>query len=594
MNRSFRRKIIYLCVIAALLVPLSLISRPASRNDEGAVVGGGILSRLRRENGLAEAELGEIDPAGESMKLATLGMRGVAANIMWLRANDYKKKEKWDKLTATLNQITKLQPHFIKVWEFQAWNLSYNVSVEFDDFRQRYQWVVKGIDFIIGGTEYNRDEPRLLSAIGWSTGHKIGRADEKVQYRRLFRDDDDFHRRMPDYVPLQNTMGPEGKPDNWLLSHEWYRIAQNAARIRPLRGTSPLIFHSRPPMALIDHGTAIEEEGFLNEFAQLAWRKAGDAWQRFGNRDIPTSANFSIRLGSYENKQNETSRLKAELEEVAGVTIDQITEEKRLMLSDEERAALEVPVSERTSEEHLIVQEARTKMEVSYGELVDRTPSDRRGQARLVAARLVDAEEEETYTRRYRSIVNYDYWETRCEVEQTDEAILARKYVYDADRARRATDYENAKELYDQAWDKWAILFEQYPELMDDTAGEDIVDAVKRYKRLLSDLDETFPPADFPLIELVKLHNPRHKLLDTEYLDEDATSEEEEATVNEAEPEVADDSESEEESPATDSAPAPREVSTEEEATTTDPVDAEQEPSNRGESDDAAEVDDAS
>ena len=166
-NVTFWRKVVYFGAMAALLVPLSYISHPSASDQEGRLSEGGTLSQMRSKYGLSQAELGEIDPASESMKLATLGMRGIAANILWEQANYYKKTEDWDSLKATLNQITKIQPNFVSVWEFQAWNLSYNVSVEFDDYRHRYHWVKKGIDYLIDGTRYNRDEPRLLWNVGW-------------------------------------------------------------------------------------------------------------------------------------------------------------------------------------------------------------------------------------------------------------------------------------------------------------------------------------------------------------------------------------------------------------------------------------------
>src|SRR5437868_14410301 len=196
MNRSatFTRKIGYIAAIALLLLPIAALSQPATINvgKPGHSVGGK-LARLRAQDNIAQAELGEIDPASETMKLSTLGLRGVAANILWWWANEYKKREDWDKLEATVNQIIRLQPNFVEVWDFQAHNLSYNVSVEFDDYRMRYQWVKKGIEFLILGSHYNRDEPGILRQVGWFVGQKIGRADEHMQFRRLFRDDKDFH-----------------------------------------------------------------------------------------------------------------------------------------------------------------------------------------------------------------------------------------------------------------------------------------------------------------------------------------------------------------------------------------------------------------
>ncbi|MGH7193193.1 MAG: IRE (iron responsive element), partial [Candidatus Saccharimonadales bacterium] len=103
MNRGpFIRKLIYLLLILALLVPLSYFSQPATvavgdqPKGAGGDNAGGKLARMRAEYGISQANLGEIDPAGETIKLATLGLRGVAANLLWEKANTAKMKEDWE------------------------------------------------------------------------------------------------------------------------------------------------------------------------------------------------------------------------------------------------------------------------------------------------------------------------------------------------------------------------------------------------------------------------------------------------------------------------------------------------------------------
>ena len=115
MNTPFARKVAYAAAIAALLFPLFMLGQPASGTPQGAgdQRGGGKLAQLRAEYRLAQVSLGEIDPASESIKLASLGLRGVAANMLWLKAQEFKKTENWEALSATLNQITKLQPNFV-------------------------------------------------------------------------------------------------------------------------------------------------------------------------------------------------------------------------------------------------------------------------------------------------------------------------------------------------------------------------------------------------------------------------------------------------------------------------------------------------
>ena len=115
--------LVALVLIAVLLVPLSALSQPRDSSSPG-----GYLARLRTEAQLSQADLGEIDPTSETMRLATLGLKNIAVTLLWDRANFYKKVEDWTNLSAVLEQMTKLQPNFYSVWDFQAHNLSYNIS----------------------------------------------------------------------------------------------------------------------------------------------------------------------------------------------------------------------------------------------------------------------------------------------------------------------------------------------------------------------------------------------------------------------------------------------------------------------------------
>ena len=98
MNRSVAlgRKIIYLVVLVAMLLPLYLLGQPAGGGSDR----GGALSEMRVEYNIAESDLGEISPASETMKLASLGLRGVAATLLWNRSHDYKVMHEWDLYTC--------------------------------------------------------------------------------------------------------------------------------------------------------------------------------------------------------------------------------------------------------------------------------------------------------------------------------------------------------------------------------------------------------------------------------------------------------------------------------------------------------------
>ncbi|MEM9645951.1 MAG: IRE (iron responsive element), partial [Planctomycetota bacterium] len=220
LKSAFGRKLLYLGILVLMLIPLFLLGQPATgKNDKG-----GQLADLRDRFDIAEADLGEISPASETMKLASLGMRGVASTFLWDKAHDYAVQHEWDRLKATLNQIALLQPHFDRVWEFQGWNLAYNVSSEFDDYRQRYQMVGEGADYLARGVRRNKNATRLVWYAGWLYGQKLGVADEKVQFRRLFADDEIQHQDLREEginVDSPEARGPLGKPDNWLVGRLW-------------------------------------------------------------------------------------------------------------------------------------------------------------------------------------------------------------------------------------------------------------------------------------------------------------------------------------------------------------------------------------
>ena len=511
-NRSFRRKIIYGAAIALLSFPLFYLGQPAAPNEQG-----GKLAQMRRQANLAQANLGDIDPASETMKLVTLGLRPVAWVALMERANTYKKKEDWDGLAVTLNQLTKLDPNVVAIWEFQAHNLSYNVSVEFDDYRHRYLWVKKGIDFLLLGTRYNRNEPKLDWNIGWYLGHKIGKSDEQKQFRRLFRRDEDFHRSLQEEgevsVEQPDTQGPDGRPDNWLVGRQWYLKAESAiAQGKYLRGKSPLLFYADRPMSRISFATAIEEEGVLDEKARIAWEKAGIDWRQYGDRSIPHSSGHNLRLNDIERLTAERESMAKKLDELIPGAREALLAEKRLRLTDEQRQSLATPFDQRTPTQHMAVQSTLATLAVSPLELAAKASAENQARARNLAERLYELEEIQlAHTVAYRNQVNYPYWETRCAMEQTTTAVDARRHIFEADKFMDAADPESARKSFEQSFDKWAQLMEQFPGFKDDITFTELGKDIARYNRVLGQLDLKMP-RDFKLRAIWEQHLRKNNL----------------------------------------------------------------------------------
>jgi hypothetical protein len=477
-----RETLLALVAIAVLLVPLSILSQPADSSSPG-----GFLARQRAKFGLSQANLGEVDPTSETMRLATLGLKNVAVTLLWDRANHYKKVEDWTNLSAALEQMTKLQPNFYSVWDFQAHNLSYNISVEFDDYHDRYAWVMKGIEFLRQGIALNLREPRLLGRMGWFIGQKIGRADEKKQYRRLFKADDDFHERDRPGRTL-----PER--DNWLVAREKYLAAQQLADSGAALKTTPLIFHSEPMMTAINYARALEEDGVFGETAREAWKLAGDEMRRFSVREIPTSWDVPLRLGMREAELARATKLGEELEALLPGLFKEIQERKRAALTDAQRKALDVPPIDRTEPQQQSAAEAESALAVNWPMVAREAPADVRDKARELARQYVEASETAEIIARYRDIVNFDFWRASCEVEVTEPTLRARELVWQAEREFENARLLPAKKAYEEAFAAWREVLDSSPVLKaDDLTGDDLVEMIDRYRKVLDQLDEKFP-----------------------------------------------------------------------------------------------------
>lgn len=277
-QKIFIRQIIYAVGIALLLYPLWVIGRPASVSSTG-----GLLAQIRNEAELTESQLGEIDPAGSTMKLATFGLRGVAIAMLWHQANEAQKKKNWSRVMLVADQLVLLEPHFTTIWEFMGWNLAYNASAEFDDYRDRYHWVIRGIDFLIRGTDFNKKAPKLFKNAGWTVSQKIGIADENEQYRRLLREDEDFGER-------HHCKSPEER-DNWQLGRRWYLEGERLLidEKKTIGNESDFLFCSHSRLNLFNYATWVRKDGVFGLKAIAAWDHAGEEWHKFSQMELSTA-----------------------------------------------------------------------------------------------------------------------------------------------------------------------------------------------------------------------------------------------------------------------------------------------------------------
>jgi len=133
-----------------------------------------------------------LENAPPSLAFATVAMgafRGLVVDILWLRADRLKEQGQFFDAKQLADWITTLQPRFAKVWQFQAWNMAYNISVCFPATQpqQRWRWVRNGYQLLRDqGIALNPGSAGLYADLGRIFQHKIGsESDEAHKYYKL-------------------------------------------------------------------------------------------------------------------------------------------------------------------------------------------------------------------------------------------------------------------------------------------------------------------------------------------------------------------------------------------------------------------------
>ncbi len=109
--------------------------------------------------------------------------RSIIVNIAFIRAEDYKNQGRYYDAMQLAEWICNLQPHFPAVWEFQSWNMAWNISVTTFTPQERWQWVYNGVKLIRDrGLDYNPRAVNLYKQVAWIFNNKMG------------ADVDEFHR----------------------------------------------------------------------------------------------------------------------------------------------------------------------------------------------------------------------------------------------------------------------------------------------------------------------------------------------------------------------------------------------------------------
>jgi len=182
-----------------------------------------VINRQRGALGITRLEPLENAPPMLALTTQVLGgFRGLIANALWIRSSQLQEDGKYFEMVQLADWITKLEPHIVTVWQVQAWNMAFNISVKFPDYEDRWRWVQRGIELLRDDAlRYNPDQPGLYSDLAWLFQFKMGQNmdDGHVHYKLSWARDmmNVFGDYRPDFDRLINPQTDEERERARLL-----------------------------------------------------------------------------------------------------------------------------------------------------------------------------------------------------------------------------------------------------------------------------------------------------------------------------------------------------------------------------------------
>jgi len=144
----------------------------------------------------------DIPPSLAVTTFALGPMRALTVDALWWRAIEQQDRgEYFDALQLT-SWITQLQPNFSSVWTYQAFNMAYNISHDFADPLERWQWIDRAIVLLRDeALKYNPNDNVIRHELARLYFDRIG---SKIDpHAAVFRNQ--WALKMRDYLPRGDT-----------------------------------------------------------------------------------------------------------------------------------------------------------------------------------------------------------------------------------------------------------------------------------------------------------------------------------------------------------------------------------------------------
>ena len=142
---------------------------------------------------LGERRLGLADVPSRVAAIMLAGVRGYLVAYFSIEAEEQKTQRTHEDLLDAYYRITSLAPDYPSLWEFNGWNLAWNVSVQWPTAEQRYEWIRHGIEFLREGLRRNPNSIEIMDRLAriyyWRIEQNTNAADREYFTRRVEEDE---------------------------------------------------------------------------------------------------------------------------------------------------------------------------------------------------------------------------------------------------------------------------------------------------------------------------------------------------------------------------------------------------------------------
>ena len=166
-----------------------------------------------------------------------------------------------------------------------AHQLSYNTSIEYDGYSNRYFWVREGIKLLLDSAQSSKsktDSVLLLGTAAEFIGFKISISDEYKQFRPIFAKDHELLRQISKYVDLKQCVNAEGTIDSILVSKRLFEYCdQQIQKLELAVPSNERMWVLLKPNALRYRFAQRLDESFDQDSAIEQWQLAKRQLQQF-------------------------------------------------------------------------------------------------------------------------------------------------------------------------------------------------------------------------------------------------------------------------------------------------------------------------